>query len=83
MGMESLSFLCDRMFSIMDKNKKGFIKLNHYLNYFDVMLHGTEDEKMHQSFELLDVKGEGKITLEEFRNIVISFAQMWSNALGG
>lgn len=46
MGIESLSFLCDRMFDVMDLNRDGTISLKEYLDYFDVMLHGTEDEKM-------------------------------------
>ena len=45
-GMESLSFLCDRMFDSMDKEKRGFIMLEDYLQYIDVMMHGTEDEKL-------------------------------------
>ena len=74
MGIESLSFLCDRMFSVMDRDKDGAVNLQEYLDYFDVMLHGSEDEKMKQSFDLLDTKKEGKIVLEDFKNIVISFA---------
>lgn len=49
-GMESLSFLCDRMFDSMDKEKCGFIKLEDYLQYIDIMMHGTEEEKLLQSF---------------------------------
>jgi Ca2+-binding EF-hand superfamily protein len=56
MGIESLSFLCDRMFDVMDHNRDGTINLKEYLNYFDIMLHGTEAEKMKQSFDLLDIK---------------------------
>jgi Ca2+-binding EF-hand superfamily protein len=83
MGMEALSFLSDRMFQIMDKTARGKITLIEYLDYFDVMLHGTEEEKMKQSFDLLDVKKGGQILLPDFKSIVIRFAQMWSNALGG
>ena len=54
-GIDSLSFMCDRMFQVMDVNKDGKIKLEEYLSYFDIMLHGTEEEKTKQSFDLLDV----------------------------
>ena len=27
-GIESLSFMCDRMFNIMDKDKDGFVRMN-------------------------------------------------------
>jgi Ca2+-binding EF-hand superfamily protein len=46
------------------------------------MMFGTEEEKLHQSFELLDEQGKGNITFENFKKIVHSFAQMWSAALG-
>ena len=81
-AIDSLSFLSDRMFAVMDKNRDGKLHLHEYLDYFDIMLHGTKSEKTMQSFELLDIKGEGKIKLEDFKNIVQSFAQMWSAALG-
>lgn len=46
------------------------------------MLYGGEDEKLKQSFELLDSIGEGRVLYNDFRKIVSSFAQMWSAALG-
>ena len=45
-GIESLSFMCDRMFKIMDKDKDGFILLQEYLNYLDIMLYGSDEEKL-------------------------------------
>ena len=46
------------------------------------MLYGTEEEKRQQSFALLDKRGQGSITFDDFKSIVQSFAQMWSAALG-
>jgi Ca2+-binding EF-hand superfamily protein len=57
-AIDSLSFLSDRMFAVMDKNRDGKLHLHEYLDYFDIMLHGTKSEKTMQSFELLDIKGE-------------------------
>jgi hypothetical protein len=45
-GIDSLSFLCDRMFQVMDVNQDGFIELEAYLSYFDIMLHGSKNDKM-------------------------------------
>lgn len=81
-GIDSLGFLSDRMWAIMDRDKLDSITLEQYLSYFDVMLHGTKEEKMKQSFDLLDEKMNGTIYLEDFNKIVQSFAQMWSAALG-
>lgn len=50
------------------------ITLSEYLNYVDVLLYGTEEEKLKQSFELLDVDERGKIYFIEFKKIVSSFA---------
>ncbi len=46
------------------------------------MLYGEEEEKRKQSFGLLDKRGDGNITFDDFKGIVQSFAQMWSAALG-
>jgi Ca2+-binding EF-hand superfamily protein len=81
-GIDSLGFLSDRMFQVMDEESEERIKLVHYLGYFDVMLHGSEEEKMRQSFDLLDLTGTHKINYGDFREIAQSFAQMWSAALG-
>ena len=81
-GTDSLSFMADRMFAVMDQNHDGQIMLDEYLCYIDVMLYGTEEEKRKQSFGLLDKRGEGNITFDDFKSIVQSFAQMWSAALG-
>ena len=37
--------MCDRMFNVMDSDKDGKITLDQYLNYMDVLLYGTIDEK--------------------------------------
>ena len=44
-AIDSLSFLSDRMFAVMDKDNNGKITLEEYLSYFDVMLHGSQEEK--------------------------------------
>lgn len=69
-GIDSLGFLSDRMWAIMDRKDFGSITLEQYLSYFDVMLHGSKEEKMQQSFDLLDEKMKGKIYLEDFKKIV-------------
>lgn len=43
--MDQTSFLLDRMFTVMDKDKDGQVEPIEYLNYMDILLHGTEEEK--------------------------------------
>lgn len=45
-GMQSLSFLADRMFQVMDNDKNGWISLDEYLSYIDTMMYGNEEEKL-------------------------------------
>ena len=45
-GMQSLSFLADRMFQVMDTDKNGWISLEEYLTYIDTMMYGEEKEKL-------------------------------------
>lgn len=44
-AIDSLSFLSDRMFAVMDKNQDEKIDVEEYLSYFDIMLHGKQAEK--------------------------------------
>lgn len=60
-GIDSLSFLSDRMFQVMDRNGDDSITLYEYLDYFEIMLHGDKEERMKQSFDIIDIQGEGKI----------------------
>lgn len=46
-GMQSLSFLADRMFQVMDTDKNGWISLEEYLTYIDTMMYGEEKEKLY------------------------------------
>jgi Ca2+-binding EF-hand superfamily protein len=81
-GMESLAFMADRMFAAMDQDKSGDVSLCEYLTYIDIMMYGEEDERLQQSFGLMDLEGRGYIKFRSFRKIITSFAQMWSAALG-
>jgi Ca2+-binding EF-hand superfamily protein len=46
----------------MDKDNNGFISLDEYLSYIDIMMYGDEEEKLMQSYRLLDLRGEGEVT---------------------
>ncbi len=47
------------MFHVMDHDNKGYITLGGYLTYIDVMMFGDEEEKLKQSYCLLDERGKG------------------------
>ena len=41
-----MSFLSDRFFDVMDIDGNGKISLREYLDYFEITLHGDDDEKI-------------------------------------
>ena len=45
-GMESLSFMADRMFTVMDRQRNSYLQLQDYLSYIDVMMYGDEEERL-------------------------------------
>lgn len=82
LGMESTSYICDRMFDWIDKTRNQWISLVDYMDYMDVLIHGAEKEKFKQSFEILDIRGRSKVTYADFVKVAINVTRMWSAAYG-
>ena len=70
MGVIGETYFATRMFEVMDKDNLGYIDLGQYLDFNDVMMNGTEDERKRQNFRMLDIKGKGKITFENFEEFI-------------
>lgn len=45
MGIIGQTYFTTRMFEVMDEDNSGTISLGEYLNYNDILMHGTEEEK--------------------------------------
>ena len=45
--------IADRIFRVIDKNNSREIDLEEYLEYMDILLNGTKEEKSAQSFKLI------------------------------
>lgn len=82
MGMESTSYITERMFDCIDTGRKNYIQLEDYMDYMDVLLHGTEKEKLKQSFNLLDIKRQNKVKYSHFLEVAVNVTRMWSAAYG-
>lgn len=82
LGMESTSYICERMFDCIDKTKKKWICLEDFMIYMDVLIHGTEREKLKQSFDLLDIRGRNNVTYADFTEVAVNVTRMWSAAYG-
>ena len=54
LGLESNSFLSDRIFEVVDKDQDHFISFEEFATIMDTLINGDEDEKLEFSFALLD-----------------------------
>ena len=45
MGVLGRTYLSERIFAAMDTDKNGMISLGEFLDYYDIMLNGTQTEK--------------------------------------
>ena len=54
------------------------------MSYIDVMMYGDEHERLRQSFELMDIRGQGETTFGEFKSpmpTMIILAGKWLGSL--
>lgn len=54
LGLESNSFLSDRIFEVVDIDDDQYITFEQFATIMDTLIHGNEDEKLEFSFLLLD-----------------------------
>ena len=50
MGILGGYYLSERMFAAIDHNGDGYISLEEYINYFDILTHGNNSEKNYYTF---------------------------------
>eukprot|EP00359_Climacostomum_virens_P011623 CAMPEP_0204905696 /NCGR_PEP_ID=MMETSP1397-20131031/5564_1 /ASSEMBLY_ACC=CAM_ASM_000891 /TAXON_ID=49980 /ORGANISM="Climacostomum Climacostomum virens, Strain Stock W-24" /LENGTH=686 /DNA_ID=CAMNT_0052074605 /DNA_START=106 /DNA_END=2166 /DNA_ORIENTATION=- len=82
LGLESTAMIADRIFALMDKTGAGSVKFEEYLDYMDILMHGTQDERAVQSFNLITLNKKPVITFDDFTTWLISVWKMY-NALTG
>jgi 1-phosphatidylinositol-4-phosphate 5-kinase len=80
LGMIPDDYLPNRMFAVFDSNSDGSVTFDEYLRSFAILLRGTEEQKLRFSFKLADNSQTGKLSLEDFRHLVIA-CQSASRAL--
>lgn len=81
MGVLGDTFLTERMFHAMDKDKDHLIDLEEYLTYNDVISNGTTREKREQNFTMLNDDKDNFVTYEEFEGFVIQILDMYSRTV--
>jgi len=80
LGLKSTRHIADRIFSVMDRREDGKVTLTEYLDYMDILIHGSPQEKAHQSFKL--ITKNKTISYGEFTNYLISVWKMYNTLTG-
>ena len=81
LGLEETSILADRIFKLMDGRNKGSVCFEEYLGYMDIVIHGTKDEKLKQSFFLIS-QGSQFISFKDFNSWIKSIRKMSEKLTG-
>ena len=60
-------FLAHRLFTYLDKDKSGYLSLREFINGLEIVVNGSQEEKMQFLFRVFDVDGNGRIDLDELK----------------
>ncbi|XP_075995787.1 NADPH oxidase 5 isoform X2 [Genypterus blacodes] len=66
------SFFAERFFALFDSDSSGSISLDELLKALDLLIHGTETDKLRFLFQVYDVDGSGSIDPDELRTVLKS-----------
>ncbi|XP_036068405.1 NADPH oxidase 5 [Oryzias melastigma] len=66
------SFFAERFFALFDSDGSGSISLDELLKALDLLIHGTETDKLRFLFQVYDVDGSGSIDPDELRTVLKS-----------
>ena len=77
LGFNSISILADRIFQCMDKENKNRVSLQEFLEYMDIIVHGSKEEKCYQSFKLI-AQHQEFIAYQEFSSWLRSVRKMFN-----
>ncbi|XP_066557302.1 NADPH oxidase 5 [Amia ocellicauda] len=66
------SFFAERFFALFDSDGSGSISLDELLKALNLLIHGSETDKLHFLFQVYDVDGSGSIDPDELRTVLKS-----------
>lgn len=82
LGLEYASFIADRIFDIIDENHDGNVEFDEFVAYMSTLIYGTNEEKAHQSFKIIDQENTGYIEYKDVERMVYGITNLW-NFLNG
>ncbi|XP_066446091.1 NADPH oxidase 5 [Eleutherodactylus coqui] len=66
------SFFAERFFALFDSDGSGSITLDELLKGFNLLIHGSDTDKLQFLFQVYDVDGSGSIDPDELRTVLKS-----------
>ncbi|XP_029952159.1 LOW QUALITY PROTEIN: NADPH oxidase 5 [Salarias fasciatus] len=66
------SFFAERFFALFDSDGSSSISLEELLEALELLIHGSETDKLHFLFQVYDVDGSGSIDPDELRTVLKS-----------
>ncbi|XP_062849334.1 NADPH oxidase 5 [Trichomycterus rosablanca] len=66
------SFFAERFFALFDSDGSGTISLDELLKALNLLIHGSETDKLRFLFQVYDVDGSGSIDPDELRTVLKS-----------
>ena len=66
----------------MNTKTDGLVTFDEYLEYLNVLMHGTDDEKAVQSFKLITMRKKSYIDYPAFESFFISMRTMYNTITG-
>ena len=82
LGLSSNKFISNRIFKSMNTSGTGLATFEEYLEYMDILIHGTEDQKAKQSYNLIKKKNTEVISKDDFKFWLIGVLKLYSSLTG-
>lgn len=70
--------LIERIYALIDEERRGFAEFEDFLRYLSVLLNGSKMDKARLSFKILS-NGKNKITFEDINNLILDVSYLWTN----
>lgn len=82
LGVSSNKFISTRIFKAMNISGTGLVTFEEYLEYMDILIHGSEDQKARQSFSLIKNKDNDMISKDDFKYWLVGVLKLYNSLTG-
>ncbi|EAR82478.2 phosphatidylinositol 4-phosphate 5-kinase (macronuclear) [Tetrahymena thermophila SB210] len=70
LGLDTVFFLSDRIFTMLDSDGDGQINFQDFINYFDIITHGNQEQKAQIAFNYIDTTNQGSFDLNDLKKMI-------------